>query len=238
MNCKNIFLSGAAFALLVALGDRVSASPITLSSSFSTSLEIPDNDPTGVADTQVLSMPGANRILSLTVSLEIDGGFNGDFYAYLRHGISGFAVLLNRVGLSGTNPFGYADSGLNVTLSDTAPDGDIHSYQTLINPNGGSLTGQWQPDGRNIDPAVVSDSALRTSLLSGFNGLDPNGAWTLFVSDNSALSIGTLRSWGLTVTADIAPTVGVPEGCGTVGLLMLASAAVLAPSMRRRKRSD
>jgi subtilisin-like proprotein convertase family protein len=235
MKLKRLFLTGSAATLLLTLfGDRVSAAPITLSSSFSTSLTIPDNDPTGVADTRILSMPAASSILGLQVSLKIEGGFNGDYYAYLRHGSSGFAVLLNQAGVSSGNPYGYADSGIDITFSDTAANNDVHLYQTVINPNGASLTGQWQPDGRNIVPSVVSDSTLRTALLSGFSGLDPNGAWTLFVSDNSAFGIGTLASWGLTVTADSHPTIGVPEGGTTLGLLMLGSATLMAPAISRR----
>jgi subtilisin-like proprotein convertase family protein len=226
MNSKSIFLAGSISVFFLALGGRASAGPMTLSTSFSSSLVIPDNDPTGVADTRVLSMPGVNDILSLQVSIDIGGGFNGDYYAYLRHGDSGFAVLLNRPGLAAASPYGYADRGFNITLSDTAPNSDVHLYQTVMNPNGGTLTGLWQPDGRNADPSIVSDSFPRTAMLDAFNAMDPNGSWTLFVSDNSALGIGTLAGWGLTVTADVNRPVGVPEGGGTFALLMLGLASL------------
>src|SRR4030095_2852575 len=37
----------------------------------------------------------------------------------------------------------------------------------------------------------------RTGLLSSFNGLNPNGEWTLFLADLSPLDTSTLVSWGL-----------------------------------------
>src|SRR5262249_1201049 len=149
-------------------------------------------------------------------TLQIDGGFNGDFYAYLRHGASGFAVLLNRVGQTGANPFGYADSGFNVTFSDFAPNGDIHTYANVTDPAGGTLTGLWQPDGPHD-----SLSSVRDGMLSSFTGLDPKGDWTLFVADLSSVGVGTLANWSLTIEG---PSQSVPDSGST---LAFASAAFM-----------
>jgi subtilisin-like proprotein convertase family protein len=221
MNLKRILLAGATVVMFTTMSGRSPAATATWSADFSPALVIPDNDPTGVADTETLTIPSVNHLVGLEVNLDIVGGFNGDYYVYLRHGDTGFAVLLNRVGRSTANPFGYADKGLDITLSDAASNGDVHTYQTLINPNGGSLTGEWRPDGRNADPSVVLDSTPQTALLNSFNGMDPNGPWTLFVSDNSPLGIGTLAGWGLTVTAETLPAASVPEGGATLSLLLL-----------------
>jgi hypothetical protein len=229
MNVQRILLTGSASVLYLTLAGRASAAPITLSTSFSTSLAIPDEDPVGIGDTRLISMPGAVSITGLQVSLRIDGGFNGDYYAYLRHGASGFAVLLNRAGLSSANPFGYSDSGLDITFSDSAPGGDVHVYENALDPAGGKLTGAWQPDGRDIDPSLVSDSATRAAFLSDFTGLDPNGDWTLFVSDNSALGAGALLGWGLTITAESNLASSVPEGGSTLAFLILGSVSLFAP---------
>lgn len=231
MKVKRSLLTGLASGLFLTFGSLAWGAPITFSSNFSTSLTIPDNDSTGVADTRTLSIPGGDSIIGLEVRLEIAGGFNGDYYAYLRHD-NGFAVLLNRVGLSSINPFGYADSGLDITLSDTAAN-DVHVYQSVLNPNG-LLTGEWQADGRNIDPPLVSDSTTRSTLIEGFEGLDPNGLWTLFVSDNSALGIGTLTGWGLTVTTERNSTAVLPDGGNTIVLLLLSSVALFATTITRR----
>src|SRR5919109_903297 len=83
------------------------------------SLAIADGNASGVSDARTVSS-AISAIGSLTVSLDISGQFNGDLYAYLRHD-SGFSVLLNRPGRTEDTPSGYSDSGLNITLSDSAP---------------------------------------------------------------------------------------------------------------------
>jgi subtilisin-like proprotein convertase family protein len=186
---------------------------------FNPNLAIPDNSILGVANTQTISMP-AGIITGVKLSLDIVGtplasnAFDGDFYAYLQHA-SGFTVLLNRPGRTVSNAFGYGDSGLDVTFDDAAVNGDIHSYGDLVNPAGGALTGVWQPDGRVTNPNSALASDPRPALLSSFNGLDPNGAWTLFVADVSPISTGTLKSWSLDLT--VTP---IPEP-GTIGFGIL-----------------
>src|SRR2546422_5215497 len=120
-------------------------------------LPIPDGDAAGVSDVRTITSV-ITQISSITVSLDISGEFNGDLYASLRHD-SGFSVLLNRPGRTADSPSGYGDRGLNITLSDSAPNGDIHSYRAVFTPEAGSpLTGTWQPDRRNVDPSLVLDS--------------------------------------------------------------------------------
>jgi subtilisin-like proprotein convertase family protein len=207
-----------AVAAVLGVCSPAHANLITETSVFATSLTIPDSDPNGVASTGVFDTSQFSSISSVQVSLNIVGGFNGDFFAYLRHGATGFAVLLNRPGVMAANVYGYADSGINATFSDTAPNGDIHTYQNVANPNGGALTGTWQPDGRTADPGVVTDTSARTAFLSSFDGLDPNGAWTLFVSDNSPVGIGNLEGWSLTISGQsIAATTA--DGGSTLWLL-------------------
>ena len=110
------------------------------------------------------------------------------------------AVLLNRVGVTGSNPSGYGDAGFNITLSGSGT--DIHSYG---GNSGNQLTGTWTPDGRNIDPnssGADFDSADRTKLLSQFNDSNPNGAWTVTFSDwVSSGDPSTLVGWSLNITA-------------------------------------
>ncbi len=173
---------------------------------------IPDNDLNGLQSSTTLSGFGTS-LTDVSVSLNIAGGFNGDFYAWLWHNNS-MTVLLNRAGRGTSSSVGYPDPGLNVTFSDSAANGDVHWYRTVSNPGGSVLTGTWQPDGRAIDPLSSQSafqSALRTTSLGGFNGMDPNGLWVLYVADVSPGFQGTLVSWSLNVTA-------VPEPAG-LGLL-------------------
>ena len=210
------------------------ASEATAGFVFNPNLAIPDNSTLGVADTHTITMP-AGLITNVRLSLNIAGtpsasnAFNGDFYAYLQHS-SGFSVLLDRVGRTAANAFGYADSGFDVTFDDAAVNGDIHSYRDLVNPAGGGLSGMWQPDGRLTNPNSALRTDPRPALLSSFNGLDPNGAWTLFVADVSPVSTGTLKSWTLDLT--VAP---IPEPA-TIGFGILLLGVCASASGRRRGR--
>ncbi|MGA2870728.1 MAG: PEP-CTERM sorting domain-containing protein [Verrucomicrobiota bacterium] len=194
---------------------------------FNVNEAIPQADPIGLALGQDLTVTGGD-ISSVTVSLDITGGFNGDLYAYLVGPNGGFAVLLNRVGMSSENSFGYSDSGLDVTFSDTAAV-SIHDYQTVPDY---SLSGTtWQPDGENIDPqsSPSAFTGTQTAMLSSFDDTDPNGTWMLYLADLSSGSTSTLDSWTINVT-----TTAVPEP-QTWTLTILGLAGTLL-AIRRRSR--
>src|SRR5262245_11807142 len=173
----------------------VLAAPLLVSAQLSTNfsflnlnLAIPDGDLTGLADSHVISGI-SGTISSLQVSLNIagtgDGAFNGDLYATLVNSSGGFAVLVNRLGRTGTSSFGYSDNGLDITLVDALP--DVHLYRTspyLLNGNG-QLTGLWGTDGRNVNPLNVLDTDSQSATLSSFYGSPADGTWTLFVADAS-----------------------------------------------------
>lgn len=196
-------------------------------------LAIPDGSTVGVVSTINIPTSLISDITSVQVSLNISGGFNGDYYVYLVHylpgGVSaGFVNLLNRTGTTASDPFGYGDSGFTITFSDAAANGDVHNYQNVFNPAGGALTGTWAPDGRSADPFLVTDASPRTNSLAAFNGTNAAGDWTLFVADVSSAGLGTFVTWGLTIQ-------GVPEP-GTYFTGALALAAVWAARRRRTGR--
>lgn len=180
---------------------QAAQTPVTVTNTFMVGQVIPDGSSSGLSDTRILDFSGQNlfSITELTVSLNISGGFNGDYYGYLVHN-GGFAILLNRPGVTVSDSLGYGDSGLNITLSDSSPN-DIHNYRSVQNPGGGVLTGTWSPDGRNFDPSLVLDTDPRSAFLSSFVGEDPSGEWTLFLSDTDFGDEGILVSWTLTITA-------------------------------------
>ena len=190
----------------------MSASAVTTTVSFTPNLAIPDNSTVGVADFHTVTS-SIQWIESVEVTLQITGGFNGDYYVYLQHG-SGFSVLLNRPGKNLLNDLGYADSGVFVTFAQTAANGDPHFYQAVTNPAGGPITGTWQPDGRIVDPLNVLDTDARSATLNSFAGNDANGEWTLFVADRSSGGTGTLTSWSLNITG------AIPEPSTVLGLLV------------------
>ncbi|MBM3884032.1 MAG: PEP-CTERM sorting domain-containing protein [Verrucomicrobia bacterium] len=200
----------------------------TTSASYTTSLPIPDNNLAGVADTRLFSSP-IQSITEVKITLDIQGGYNGDLYGYLTYG-TGFAVLLNRTGRTASAPFGYADSGFSVTLADAAPNGDIHNYQLTLDPGGSALTGTWQPDARNVHPATALDTTARGAFLNAFNTFDPNGSWTLYLADVSPVGTATLTGWGL----EISGTSPIPEPGGLWPFLALGAAAVGFRAWQRR----
>jgi subtilisin-like proprotein convertase family protein len=198
---------------------------------------VPDNDPNGYQDLRtVAGLPGV--IADVNVTLNISGGFNSDLYVWLSHG-SGLTILLNRVGISSANTTGYANGGVGqdayqnrFTLDDQAAQ-DVHFYQAvpfILNGNG-QVTGNWQSDGRILDPDSspgLFDAAARSNNLGVFDGLNPNGQWTLFVADQSSGDISTLTEWGLEIAV-----VPEPSVCSLI-VLFVALFALLRRSLAQR----
>ena len=225
----------AALLLGLLLATGAWGQTITYSTNYSIGIGIPDNDFSGMASVKTLTTT-ITALTDLNVFLNVSGTFNGDLYAYLTYS-SGFSVLLSRPGRRAGDLSGYSDDGLNVTLDDQAG-ANIHTYRLTLNGNhttpiAGALTGAWQPDGRATPPAMTLDTPgavtdTPSEFLSSFNGLDPNGDWTLFIADMSGGDTHTLVSWGLEVTGP------VPEP-GTTALLALGGLGLLLAAQRRKK---
>ena len=172
---------------------------------FATNRVVPDGNAAGVSDVRNLSS-AIGAIRSVTVRLKITGEFNGDLYGYVRHA-GGFAVLLNRSGKNISDTHGYADSGFDVTFQTGAANGDIHLYQSGAAPvNGFPLGGVWEPDGRTVDPANVTDGASRATSLTNFNGLSAAGQWTFYLVDPEGGGTNMFTEWGLDITGATVPT--------------------------------
>ena len=149
---------------------------------------IPDNNPNGYASSINVTGLGSS-LQTLSVSLNVSGGYNGDLYAYLIGPTGQMTVLLNRVGTGGGNTYGYANAGFDITVSDSGATG-LHNYQDNSSSyNGGQLTGNWQPDSGGL------------SFATRYGSSDPNGTWSLFFADLSQGSQSTLVGWSLDITA-------------------------------------
>jgi subtilisin-like proprotein convertase family protein len=232
---KPITFAGLLAALALALSPSAGAQPYSLTKSWTGSLTIPSDDANGVAPYVTINLPAFTSISSVQVSLDISGGYDGDYYAYLSGPNGGFSVLLNRMGVTSQNSIGSLASGLDVTFTDTGAngDGDIH----LGPSSGGAVTGIWQPDARTAIPILgyansVLDTSARTAFLSSFDGLNPNGNWTLFVADLAPGGVGTLDGWSVTV--DGGPAL-VPDSPITSTALVTLALTCLWPVLRWRK---
>src|SRR6266513_935619 len=193
------------WVLLGALAPLLLQAQTTEIYTFTTNRLVPDGNAAGLSDVRNLNS-AIGTIASLKVRLKITGEFNGDLYASLRQG-SGFTVLLNRPGKTAANPFGYADSGFDVTFQTGAANGDAHVYQNVTTPaNGSPLTGAWEPDGRDVDPTNVTDLSTRATSLTNFNGLNAAGDWTLFLADVESGGTNMLTEWSLEISGAANPT--------------------------------
>jgi subtilisin-like proprotein convertase family protein len=102
----------------------------------------------------------------------------------------------------GITPF----TGLKVTLTiANGHNGDFYSH--LV---------QEGAAGHYVAPEVVVDTDPQISLVSTFNGTDPNGSWTLFLTDVDFGDQGTLANWRLAVTAIPEPSALTLLGLGGV----------------------
>src|SRR4051812_1403643 len=205
-SAKSVLAALCLFWLAVGQLCGASFATNTFVTNFTAGVSIPDFNPAGGTSSITLATP-IRSIQALQVNLQIQGNFNGELYAYLVHG-SGYSVLLNRPGRRSANLLGYGDAGLNVTFEDAATNGDVHVYRVKIfgdanHSLNGELSGTWAPDGRTPNPSTVLESDARTQMLSSFQGLDPNGVWTLFVADLASGNVQTLASWGLQITGTV-----------------------------------
>jgi len=185
-------------------GGRLMAQPTEIHSFTNLNRTIPDGNPSGLAEFRTVPST-IGSITAVKVKLNVAGNFNGDLYGFLTHS-TGFTVLLNRPGKTAAAPGGYDDSGFDITFQDGAVNGDLHNYRAVTTPAAGSpLTGIWEPDARNVDPAVVLNTSSRTAYLSAFNGLPANGDWTLFLADLESGGTNQLKSWELQITGQVSP---------------------------------
>ena len=179
---------------------------------------IPNGNLNGWSETvNVSGMVPTIASVTVTVNLSASASaYNGDLYAYITDG-NGTAILLNRIGVGSSDPFGNSGSGMNVTFSTGGTDIHLAPY--------GYVTGTYGPDGRAISP-LSSPSAFDapgTEGLTGFNGTDPNANWTLFIADPvSGGDNFSVVSWGLTIDAVPEPTniaLGIFGVCAVAGRL-------------------
>jgi subtilisin-like proprotein convertase family protein len=177
---------------------------------FTPNAPIPAGNPVGQTFVGTVSdFSAGSLVTSLTLELNVGGGYNGSFVISLQAPNGTSVSLLNRPGATGGNPFGYGGSGLNLTLSDAGATG----IQSTPETPGAVVTGTYQAAGS----------------LATLYGSAANGNWMLYFADvNAGGGSPTLNSFSLDITA-------VPEPVN-LALGMFAAAGLLLQGVRRRQR--
>jgi len=145
-------------------------------------------------------------LANLTVNLDISGGMNNGLYGYLIAPNGVAVMLINQPGYA-VDGFGATGSGMNISL---------------VSSGGGNGNIQSETSG-----SALSGTYNSAASFTSWNGIDPNGTWTLYFSDTIAGGgNATLNGWSLDMTS-------VPEPVN-VALGMFAVFALGASVIRRR----
>lgn len=146
------------------------------------------------------------------LSGRIDGRGVSNFFFLDTNGLSGTIQDLNvHVSLNGEDP----NSALRIELSYSGANG---THYILANGNGGSRAGGYRDTTFDDEAAAALSQGDATftgpfrpnDSLSVFDGLNPNGAWALFITSNGTDPYyGPLSSWSLELTLSAPPTVSV-----------------------------
>ncbi len=204
---------------------------------------IPDGDEGGVYVSGIVSGVPITSLTDVNVRLTFETDpagttpmFNGDLYVGLSFG-SGYSVLLSRTGRtvdaeSGAGTTGYSDAGFGdpcncgVFRLDDQAAFDVHSYRlhTTANP----VTGDWQPSARQSGSVLPGHETTSTprdpnAYLSTFNGLNPNGTWSLYIIDMASGGEARLASWALEFNQTPVPEPGewaMLAGAGLAGFAL------------------
>ncbi len=167
--------------------------PATVTFSNVTPVPIPDNDPTGATST--INVAGVGTSLwDVNVTVNIPHTFAGDLDFTLTSPSGTVVTLSTDNGGSNDNVFD------GTTFDDQADPNSQIPY--AVAPN--------QVVDHTYANLVVATSLTPEEPLAAFNGLNPNGIWTLMVVDDAGGDTGTITSWSLEITTFAAPPVNAP----------------------------
>jgi hypothetical protein len=147
-----------------------------------TPIDIPDADPGGITDAQVIvdSVP----IADLNVTVNVTHSHVGDLVFTLQHSETGStAVYIDRPGVPQTDS-GCDGDDIDVEIDDEATLPVEDQCAAAVPAISGTFVGGDPPD---------------AGLLSAFDGENIQGTWFMNVSDHAAGNLGMLNGWCLVI---------------------------------------
>jgi subtilisin-like proprotein convertase family protein/uncharacterized protein YjdB len=152
-------------------------------------ISIPDDNATGINNSQLVSLPSGAVITNASVTLNINHTFMGDITINLKAPNGNTLNLFNQHGGSGNNLTNTVISSAGTT---TLASGSV------------PFTGTFAPAAVN---GVGPTSFI--SNVTNFSGLYsvPNGNWTLALYDDAGSDVGSLVNWTLTISYVIQPAI-------------------------------
>lgn len=183
---------------------------------------IPDNDTTGISTTGAFSgLAGSITGLTSVTVTGLTHTWVGDVRGYLTYGSAKFTLFQH----PGTGTFGHSDDlQAGDYTFDVVSTNTIESWAAAnVNIPAGTYRAAHQSDESAVVPgtnSVLSDGNV-------FNGMDPNGTWTLTFVDRASGDLGSFTGWSAAGTYD-----AVPEPASMLAL----GAGALALVRRRRSK--
>lgn len=195
--------AAAAATLLIAVALAAPAAAQTTYTTTDPPVAIPDNSP-GTPVCQTITVPaGTGLLTALSVEVAATHTWTGDVTVRLSSPAAAQLDLFSRPGVAG--PAGPCcgnsanlSSAVPLSLDDGALSGISAEQMGLGCSTSQIIGGDCPPDNYTPDP----DGGLGTNLAQ-YDGIDPEGIWTLCATDSASLDTGTLTSWSLIATTEV-----------------------------------
>ena len=158
-------------------------------------LAIPDDDPVGVSETFIVSFPDMMIVSTEDATLQVTHTWVGDLIWTITSPEGTQVVVMDQPGVPAST-FGCDGDDIDVAINDAGTAGPVEDMCD--------------------DLPAIHDDPTPNNPLSAFDGEDPNGNWTMNMSDNAAGDTGTVDAWNLSFTLGpiVAnePVAELPEG--------------------------